>query len=215
MKNLIIVGTGGFAREVYYHAQNSVGYGADFIIKGFLEGNVSFLPEKYTLMPDKVLNNVCDYELEKDDVFIIAIANSKIKSEIASILYRKGAEFINIIHKTAIVFPDAEMGEGVIMCPFTIATCNTKIGDHVMFNLYSSIGHDSSIGNYSSVMCYVDISGNVQVGNCTFWGNCSLAIPGTKIDENVTVGAGAVVIKDISKGKTVVGVPAKCINNKE
>ena len=37
MKNLIIIGTGGFALEVYEHAQNSLGYGSEYKIKGFID----------------------------------------------------------------------------------------------------------------------------------------------------------------------------------
>ncbi len=35
MRNLLIIGAGGFGREVYNSALESIGYGKDFIVKGF------------------------------------------------------------------------------------------------------------------------------------------------------------------------------------
>lgn len=211
MKNLLIVGTGGFAREVYWHAQNSIGYGTEFIIKGFLEGNVSLKSDdEYNLFPMPVLDNTINYEIAVDDVFIVAIgANVKLKHELADVIEKKGGQFINLIHNTALIAPNAVLGNDVILCPYTIVTCDTKIGNHVMFNLYTSLGHDSVVGDYSSLMCYVDIAGDVQIGTHTFWGNCSLAIPGSRIGNYVTVGAGAVILKNVIDNQTVVGVPAK------
>lgn len=37
MKHLIIVGAGGMGRSMYLHAQNCIGYGTIFDVKGFLE----------------------------------------------------------------------------------------------------------------------------------------------------------------------------------
>ena len=37
MKHLVIVGAGGFGREMYGAALESVGYGAAFDVKGFLD----------------------------------------------------------------------------------------------------------------------------------------------------------------------------------
>lgn len=212
MKQLLIVGTGGFAREVYWHAQQSVGYKTQYEIKGFLEGNVPLAKDAYELMPAEVFDNVLNYQIQFDDVFVIALANSTVKNKIAHILAQKGGEFINLIHKTALISPQAKVGVDVILCPYTIVTCNTVIGSHVMFNLYSSMGHDSQVGDYSSLMCYVDIAGDVHIGDHTFWGNCSLAIPGSRIGDYVTVGAGAVILKTVETGQTVVGVPAKTVH---
>lgn len=214
MKNLLIVGTGGFSREVYWHAQHSIGYGTEFVIKGFLEGNMPVKSEsEYKKFPMPVLNNVINYDIVDGDVFVIAIgANVKLKHELADIIEKKGGQFINLIHKTALVAPNAVLGTDVILCPYTIITCDTMIGNHVMFNLYSSLGHDSIVGDYSSLMCYVDIAGDVQLGTHTFWGNCSLAIPGSRVGNYVTVGAGAVILKNVVDNQTVVGVPAKAVH---
>lgn len=37
MKNLLIIGARGFGREIYNLALESIGYGTEFTIKGFLD----------------------------------------------------------------------------------------------------------------------------------------------------------------------------------
>jgi len=206
MKNLLIIGTGGFAREVYWHAQNSIGYGEEFLIKGFLEGNVP-LAEHYEL-PLPVLGKVENYVIEENDVFVVAIAGANVKKIIVEMLLNKGAEFINLIHKTAMVSSSAELGKGIIICPFVMISCNTIVGNHVMFNAYSSLGHDAQIGDFSSTMGHVDITGNVKAGIGTYWGSGSRALPSSKIGDYAKVGASSVVLRKVKAGETVFGIPA-------
>lgn len=208
MKELLIVGTGGFAREVFWHAHNSLGYGTEFIIKGFLEGNIPVDKTKYGLLPADVMDNVLNYKISHNDVFVVAMANSKLKELLVHIVLDNGGNFINLIHKTAMVSNTAQLGIGIILCQFTSISCNTTVENHVMLNAYSSLGHDAKIGEYSSIMGHVDITGNVSVGTHTFWGSASRALPGSKIGNYATVGAGSVVIRKVKEGKTVFGVPA-------
>lgn len=208
MKHLLIVGTGGFAREVYWHAQNSLGYKTEYGLKGFLEGNVPLQQDTYSLLPMPVLSNVTDYKPEENDVFVIAIANAKVKEKISKIILSKNGEFINVVHKTAMVSPLAILGKDIILCPYVMISCNTIIGDHVMFNAYSDLGHDSVVGAFTSIMCHVDITGKVKVGTHTFWGSGARALPSSKIGDNAIVGAGSVVLKKVKPNTTVFGNPA-------
>lgn len=52
---------------------------------------------------------------------------------------------------------------------------------------------------------------NPTIGNnCTIFANCTLFGP-IVIGDNVKIGAGSVVMKDIPTGKTVVGNPARIL----
>lgn len=208
MKNLIIIGVGGFAREVYWHAQNSVGNGSQWKVKGFLDGNVKVSDREYELLDALLLGDVEHYEIQQDDVFICAIANPQIKMMLTQIIEEKKGKFINLIHHTALVSDNSVLGQGIILCPFTIISCNVRVGNHVMFNSYSDAGHDAVIGSYTSIMGHVDITGNVQVGDRTYWGSGSRALPHSKIGDDSTVGAGSVVLKKVKENQTVFGIPA-------
>lgn len=211
MKNLIIIGVGGFAREVYFHAQNSIGYGTEFVIKGFLDGTVKLLEAEYKKLQLSVLGDVNTYEPQTDDVFVIAIAKPSAKEEIAKIMDAKGIEWWNLIHKTALVHPQAHLGKDIILSMGVGIGPDTNIGNHILINTYSAVGHDTVIGDYSSVMSYVDITGNNKIGRFTYWGSGAHIHPGLIVEDNAVIGMGSIVIKKVKRGVTVFGNPAKKI----
>ena len=55
----------------------------------------------------------------------------------------------------------------------------------------------------------VHLGGSVQVDEGAFLGIGSSAIPGRKVGAWTTVGAGTVVVRDLSEGVVAYGVPAK------
>lgn len=207
MKKLIIVCTGDYAREVYWHAQNSKGYGTEFVIKGFLEGNVP-LKSEYKLFPMPVIDNVINYKVHEDDAFVIANSNCHLKEALAEILEKKNAKFYNLIHNTAQVASRTKLGCDIIIGPFCMISVDVVIGNHVMLNCFDSLGHDVVIGDFTSIMSHVDITGKTLVGNHTYWGSGSRALPSSKIGNHTKIGAGSVVLKKVKDGQTVFGVPA-------
>ena len=208
MKNLIIIGVGGFAREVFWHAKKSLGFGVDWQIKGFLDGDVKLAPEDYELLPEKVLGDVDTYEICADDVFTCAVASPKARKILVEKILARGGKFINIINELAEIVPTAEIGQGVIISPFVGVSERAQIGDFVALNAQTIIGHDARIGNFSCVMPHVAVSGNVQIGAEVFVGSGAVILPKAKIGDGATVGAGSVVLKKIRAGATVFGNPA-------
>ena len=208
MKNLIIIGVGGFAREVFWHAKKSLGFGVDWQIKGFLDGDVKLAPEDYKLLPEKVLGDVDTYEISADDVFTCAVGSPKARKILVEKILSRGGNFINIISELAEIVPTAKVGRGVIISPFVGISERAQIGDFVALNAQTIIGHDARIGNFSCAMPHVTVSGNVQIGAEVFVGSGAVLLPKTKIGDGATVGAGCVVLKKVRAGATVFGNPA-------
>ncbi len=208
MKNLIIIGVGGFAREIYWHAQDSVGFGVDWRIKGFLDGDVKLSAEDYELLPDKVLGDVDSYEICADDVFTCAVGTPKIRRQLIEKILNRGGEFINIISKLAKIIPTAKLGRGVIISPYVGISDRAAIGDFVALNALTIIGHDAQIGNFSCVMPHANIAGKARIGAEVFIGSGAIILPKAKVGDGATVGAGCVVFKKVRAGVTVFGNPA-------
>jgi len=87
-----------------------------------------------------------------------------------------------------------------------------EIGDDVTLAPRVHImAHDASTKRY---LGYTRI-GKVKIGNRVFIGANSMVLPGTVIGDDVIVGAGSVVCRDIPPGCVAVGNPAKVVSSIE
>ena len=212
MKHLVIIGVGGFAREIFWHAKKSLGCGVDWQIKGFLDGDVKLSAEEYELLPEKLLGDVDTYEICADDVFTCAVGSPKARRKLAEKILARGGEFINLISSLAEIVPTAELGRGVIISPFVGVSERAHIGDFVAVNAQTIIGHDAHVGNFSCIMPHVALSGGCKIGAEVFIGSGAVILPKAKVEDGATVGAGCVVLKKVRAGKTVFGNPAVELN---
>lgn len=212
MRHLVIIGVGGFAREVFFHAKNSVGYGTEWDIKGFLDGDVRLTEEEYQKLQAPLLGDVFSYLIESDDVFICAIAEPKIKEKMVCIILNRGGVFINLIHNTALLEGNIELGIGNIFAPYVVLNDCAKIGNFISLNIGCKIAHDVVIESYSSFMAGVIVCGFVNIGCRVFMATYAVAVPHTKIQDDAYVGVGSVAMKRIRAGKAVFGNPAMPID---
>ena len=208
MKHLVIIGVGGFAREIFWHAKKSLGCGVDWQIKGFLDGDVKLSAEEYELLPEKLLGDVGTNEICADDVFTCAVGSPKARRKLTEKILARGGEFINLISSLAEIVPTAELGRGVIISPFVGVSERAHIGDFVAVNAQTIIGHDVHVGNFSCIMPHVALSGGCKIGAEVFIGSGAVILPKAKVEDGATVGAGCVVLKKVRAGKTVFGNPA-------
>jgi sugar O-acyltransferase (sialic acid O-acetyltransferase NeuD family) len=206
MYNIIIVGAGGFAREIYYWADDTFSK-ENYKIKGFLSYNQKDL-EEFNVKSD-IIGNDDNYKIEKNDLFIIAIGDIDIKKRAVNRLKKRGAKFLSLIHPTALIVPTAKIGEGVIICPYCLISDNVQLDDFVMMNFYSSCGHNAKIGKYSILSPYSTVNGFVILENEVFLGTHSTVISGKKVGYRTKISANSVVMRNISKNKIVFGVPGR------
>jgi len=209
MKKILIVGAGGFGREVYGWTTNSQENYADWKLVGFIDDNLSALDGyNYDV---SIVSTISDYQPKIDEYLVMALGNPKSKSKIVDLLESKGARFETFIHKTAFVGKGVKIGTGVVMCPHSTITCDASIGDFVTFNVYSGAGHDTKIASYSTLSAHVDITGFVKIGKRVIIGSHACILPGVSVGDDAVVGAGSVVVKNVKEGQTVFGNPAKAI----
>ena len=100
---------------------------------------------------------------------------------------------------------------------------NAKMGKGIMVDHASGvvIGETAIVGDYSSIFHGVTLGGvgsekgqrHPQVGKNVLLSANSTIVGNIKIGDNAKIGAGSVVLNDIPKDCTAVGVPAKIINN--
>lgn len=217
MKDLYIIGAGGFGREVAWlveriNADNKARNNPEpWSIKGFIDDNEEKLGNsegKYTVVGN------CEYlnsEVETREVYAIcAVGSAKVRKKIIEKLDER-ILFPTVVDPSVLASERVEIGEGSIICAGTILTVDIKIGKHVILNLDCTVGHDAVLHDYVTAYPSVNVSGNVDVGECAEMGTGMQIIQGKKIGAGSIVGAGAVVVKDIPENCTAVGSPAKPI----
>ena len=119
--------------------------------------------------------------------------------------------FFSYIAPNVILGKFVTIGEGAIICPHVCIMTNTLIGDFVFINAGSQIGHDCNIGSYCSLMAHVDLGGHVKLGERVYMGTNSTVIPNKKINDNVKIGSGSIVIRNLKEPGTYFGNPAALV----
>ena len=205
MKNLVIVGAGGFGQEFYSWCLPLDG--KEWTIKGFLDDNLQALDN--SKIDSKVLATVAAYTPQQNDIFICAIGSGAGRLKVVKILQEQGGRFINFIHPSALICQPVQMGMGNIFGPFVYIGIHASIGDFNFFNVASSVGHHVRIANGCTVNSHADVTGNVILEDEVFLGSHACIIPKKTIGKNAKVGAGSAVMHNVASGTTVLGVPAK------
>jgi sugar O-acyltransferase (sialic acid O-acetyltransferase NeuD family) len=202
----IVLGAGGLAREITSwnnlskNKYNIIGYMDDF----YNEGQAN----SYNL---HVFGKIEYDNFSEQTKVICAIANCSKKEDLLIQSEKYQFRFQNYIHSTCLIGERTTYGKGIVMMPYSLISCDAKIGDLVFINNGSQIGHNVVIGNCTSIMANVDIGGSAQIGKNVFIGSNAVILPGVKIPDNTIVGAGSVVIRSIKQKGTYFGNPAKKI----
>jgi len=204
-KRLCIFGVGGFAKEVYWLANQC---GRE--VEAFIDINGG--------------GQCCGIEIQNENYFssnnnlaIVAVGSPQLRQKITNkILGRYDLSvFDTLISPYANLMSNSiEIGAGSVICSNCVLTGDIKIGAHSQLNLATTIGHDTIVGDFFTTAPGAHISGKVMANDLVYFGTNSSAIEEISICSNVIVGAGAVVSKNIIEPGTYIGVPAKKMEKK-
>lgn len=210
MKNLYIIGAGGFGREVAWCVERINDVTQTWNLKGFIDDNEKLWGKQED---EYLVLGGCEYlKQQKDAYAVCAVGNAKVRKQIIEKLSNSGVQFATIVDPSVILSKSVSIGDGTIICAGTIATVDISIGKHVIINLDCTLGHDDIIEDYVTIYPSVNVSGNALIGERSEIGTGTQVIQGKKIVKNTIVGAGAVVIRDINESGTYVGSPARKIS---
>ena len=115
----------------------------------------------------------------------------------------------NLIHKFSYAAKTVEMGQGNFIGAGVVLAPNVKLGDFNFVNRSASIGHDAEILHFNHFGPGCTVAGECRIGNRNFLGIRSAIINNVKIKDDITVGAGGIVIEDILEAGTYAGVPVR------
>jgi len=141
----------------------------------------------------------------------VGIGQALAKRQVVARLRAMGGHirFPPVIHPFSCVGPGVELGDGVVIQPGVVLTCNLLVGEFTIVGACSSISHDARVGAYNFLAPGLRVAGfGIVEDDCVTGLNTCLLGHVTMHSGSIS-GAGAVLIRDVAPGETVVGVPAR------
>jgi len=206
MKDIVIIGAGGFAKEVAFLIDEINNDELEWNLLGFIDEEKQ-IKSKYSIINSD--NWLINHKSELSVAF--GIGNPELLSSIyEKIKKNKKLRFPNLIHPNCVGdWERIKLGKGNIICASNTFTTDIQIKDFNIINLDCTIGHDVKIGNFNVINPSVNMSGGVTIQNKVLLGTSSTILQYKNICDSTIIGAGAVVTKDIIESGIYIGSPAK------
>lgn len=214
-KKLILAGAGGCMRELLWQIEELNRKRETWEVLGYVDvlaqnESLYVAGKEYPYLGEDA------YLLEqKEEVNVaVCVGSSSLRKKIAETLMKNPRLcFPNLILSDVHICPDVHIGKGNIISMDCRISTNVSIGNFVFLNMGAGICHDGVVGDYSTLSPDVRLAGNVTIGAGSELGMGTKVIQGIQIGSGVRTGAGSVVVRNIPDGCTVVGVPAKEIDD--
>ena len=201
---IIILGAGGFAREVFFYLKSDGVY-TDFIFVDDYnqKKSIQINNTSYVIVNDWNFDSYAGYK------FLVGVGNPQLKRKLVLKALEIGLKPAKtFIHSTAQLF-DVNIGLGGVIAPGAVITTSVSIGNYLGINLNGTVGHDVLIGDYSQLNPGVHVSGNSTIGELSLLGSGVVINEGLTLNSNLTIGSQSVVVKNLKDPGTYIGVPAK------
>jgi sugar O-acyltransferase (sialic acid O-acetyltransferase NeuD family) len=116
-----------------------------------------------------------------------------------------------IVHPSAIVSPSATLEEGSFIGPRAIVNARAVVQRGAIVNSGAIVEHDCHLAAFCHVAPGAALGGAVMVGPGALIGINAAVLPGLRVGAGAILGAGAVAVRDLPRGTTAVGVPARTV----
>lgn len=212
MKRVLIIGAGGWGREVLHQMMHDdAGHGVHWTVGGFLDSRGHILDGYDVEVP--IVGDPMTYVPIENDAFVCALGDPHQRQKYAEPILEKGGEFLPICTQS-FLSSRVHLGQGCFLGHWVHSGPDVWIGDFANIQALTMMGHDVRIGNYAQIGAQVFMGGGVRIGDFAIVHPRATILPGVAVGDNAVVGAGSVVLKDVPAGATVFGNPAKVIFQK-
>lgn len=212
MRDIVIYGAGGFAREVAWLVESIAAAGGEYRPAAFVDDDESQHGEEINGLPVVGLEEAGQRFPEGG--LAVAVGSPTVRRTLTENGLSAGLEPVSLVAPDVRMSRWVDVGSGSVVCAGNILTTNITIGEGVQINLDCTVGHDVVLGDYTTLAPGVHVSGWVHFGEDVYVGTGAVIINGTSDDpltigDGAVIGAGACVTGAIDAGVTAVGVPAR------
>lgn len=204
--SLVIVGAGGFARELCELLPDV--FPADqFPLRGFLGQDDRPITVGESQWP--VLGDPVSYEPQTDERFLLAIGDIGARRRVVEAIEGRGGEFETFVHPLARVASTASIGRGAVIYPFAVVSNQSTLQPHVHLNYYASVGHDGQVGRFCLLAPYATLNGCVTLEDDVYISTHGTVAPGRRIGAGSKLSANSACMQDAPARTLAFGVPAR------
>ncbi len=198
-RRLIIIGTGGLAREMAMIVEHVNARAHRWDLMGFI-GNSTALVGKDLGLGSIIGDDdwLLSQSVEAD--LIIAIGRPAVRAAVLARYLDQGArfEYPNLIHPSATLdFRRVEFGRGNVIAPGCRFTCDIEVQDFNLFNMNATVSYDAHIGSYNVIHSGVNIAAGVHIGDRNLLGSGCQVLEYISMGNGLAIEPGAVVRHDV------------------
>jgi len=205
-KKLCVFGTGGAAKDSFVCLLDQLKFNninfEDRIV--FVENDTYF---KENIFLDRPVMKQSEFNPDQHQAFV-AVGSPQLRQKIVESLPGE-TEFFSIRHPSSVLSQRVSLGVGSLISAGAILTCDITLGAHTHLNVNSTLSHDCVAKDYLTLAPGVNISGSCRIGLRVEFGTNSCVKQGVHIVDDVMVGMGAVVVKNLDAAGVYIGCPAR------
>lgn len=212
MRDLLIAGAGGLARETAAAVAAVNAAGPTWRLLGFLDDDPALHGTTVSGLP--VLGPLSLVADHPDAQVVVCIANPRnpgVRGLVTARLGLPAERYATIVHPSASVGAGCIVGPGSVLLAQTVLTADVAVGAHVAVMPHVVLTHDDVIENSVTFASGVRVSGGVHVGTGAYLGTGALIRESLRVGARSIVGMGSVVLRDIPAGEVWAGNPARLI----
>ena len=206
---ILILGAGGHAQVVADAILRARECGVGVQPIGYLDDNRMLTGQVRLGLP--ILGTLSELPMIAHNILVIAIGNNGTRSRLYTELQELGYRFATICHPRATIAPDVTLGPGTVVFAGVVINPGSTIGANVILNTGCTVDHHNQIGDHVHLGPGVHLGGDVQIGDGTLIGIGATVMPQRSVGMWSTVGAGALVHRDLPDRITAIGVPARIV----
>lgn len=142
----------------------------------------------------------------------VALSYSKLnktREEKYNLAKKMGYDLVNYISSKSVQWDDLEIGDNCFILENQTIQPKVSIGNNVMIWSGNHLGHGCSIGDHTYLSSHICISGHTSIGKRCFVGVNSHFKDFISVGNDVIIGMGASVNRDIDSGSCVIGSRSK------
>lgn len=209
--SLVIIGCGGFGREVFGIVAAVNAAGGDWTVEGFIDDGPSLHDQKaVAALGSVILGTVADLASRAEPRHaVVAIGSPAARRHITDKLAGTYVSYLSLVHPDATVGADVTLGPGTVVAAGARLSTAISVGRHVHIDQNATVGHDTLVGDFVRLNPQACISGSVVIDDSALIGASATVLQGLRVGASAIVGAGAVVVRDVEPGHTVKGIPAR------